>query len=288
MDAFSNLDNILDEIDAYSSGGEEDLFEETSGTLPAITAQALIRETIAPEMSEEDINSMLEGALSAMSPDEIESFWKSLGKIAGTAGKTLVQAAPAILPVVGGAVGTAIAPGIGTALGTTLGRVAGQALGSATAKPVKPSAPSPSGGISNRPATGSPVPPGASSAVAQLLALIQNPAFLKSLIGQISGVKSSVAVGTSGRSAPFGSMMNALRELSEECAREANENHGNSESLPEYLFEETGEPVCDTSLPEERARALLTQLREGRLAEIARDSRVGEPGGDLEAFLALE
>ena len=270
MVVLSDLDSILEEIDTPFEDEMEDFSGEELASLPKVTAPSLIRETLAPEMTEEEISAYLQGALAEMSAEEAEGFWNSLGKIAGNVGRTLVKAAPDILPAVGGAIGTVYAPGVGTALGTTLGSLAGKTVGSATAGPAQPPASTPVRSTPGSPAAASPLPAGASSAVAQLLALIQNPVFLKSLIGQLSGVKGSVAVGTAGRSAPFGSMMNALRELAEACAMEANDTLAGHDSQPEYLYEETGEPVCDTTLPEERARALLTLLREGQLADMAR------------------
>src|SRR5712692_10785055 len=104
-----------------------------------------LREHLHPrysEWSDQRIEALLEK--NNMDAEAMEGFFDDLGKFASSAGKSILQAAPSILPVAGQVIGTVYGGPAGAAIGQTLGSLAGQALGSATGQ--KPS-PSPAGGI---------------------------------------------------------------------------------------------------------------------------------------------
>lgn len=228
-----------------------------AGFYPEITYQDLIREEVAPEfraLSDEEIDLMLGEVLSGMSPEEIEGFWGSLKRFARRAGRTLVRAAPKILPVAGGALGTLFGGPLGTAIGTKLGGLAGGLVRSAGRPPARPRA---------APGGRSAVPAGGSNAAAQLMALLGNPALLQSLLGQLMGGRGRVEVVADGEAVevPFGAFMNALEQLAAEAALEAHESGVAEAGVPEYVLDEEGLPMEDAGLPEVRARMLLELLQ---------------------------
>ena len=255
-----------------------------------ITYHELIGEYISPEfshLSEEDIDEMLGEVFAGMSPEEIEGFWKSLGRVARRAGRTVVRAAPSLLPVVGGAVGTLVGGPVGTAIGTSLGGMAGGLVARAASPrrtaaaraPARRPAPAPRRPTPPRPARAparrSAVPAGGSTATAQLLALLNNPALLQSLLSrELRGRgRTEVLAGAETIEVDFGSLMNALATLASEAARDAHAEGVAGSGLPEYLLEDDGEPIEDAGLPEIRAQRLLELMNaaeaEERIAERA-------------------
>ncbi|MGB7292642.1 MAG: hypothetical protein WBD99_10760 [Thermodesulfobacteriota bacterium] len=177
---------------------------------------------------------------------------KNVGsKVGGVAAKALPVAAPII--------GTAFGGPLGGAIGGTLGGLAGKALGGATAprRPGRPGAQPVLGKI-----------PAGSSATAQLMSFLQNPKLLQSVLGQVLGPagRSSVPVGPKGAPAPFGAFMNALSNLANQAALEANARE-DAQETPRYLLDDEGEFKCDPAVPEERAQVLVEQLREDYFAE---------------------
>ena len=251
------------EFNSYIIEDDGDVdFEE----YPAITTEDLLRE-IAPAyrtMSNEDISLALTEVLSGMSPEDVEGFFSSLGKIAKRAGRTLVHAAPSILPVVGGAVGTLVGGPAGTAIGTALGRFAGSAVGRATAgrggsRQVRTAAPRQRGVRTRRTRQAQ-----RSDVARQLLSLVQNPAFLQSLVGRVMGDSqaSTVNIGAESVAAPFGAFMNALEHLAQEAAAEAHVAGAGGSAMPEYLVSEDGQPIVDVGDSEARASRLLRLLGE--------------------------
>ncbi len=239
---------------------------ESPGIYPEITYQELIREYVSPEfanLSDAEIDDMLGEVFAEMSAEEIEGFFKSLGRIARKAGRTLAKAAPSVLPVAGGAIGTLLGGPVGTAIGAKLGGVAGGLIGRAAAPRRRRRR--------RRAVRGrrSAVPAGGSSATAQLLSLLNNPALLQSLLSRVIGAPGRVEVvaGGEGIDIDFGSLMNALGELSSEAAREAHEEGAANGGLPEYLLDEHGAPFEDISRPEARAELLLETLNQAEAEE---------------------
>lgn len=212
-------------------------------------------------LSDGEIDQVIEGILSGMSPEEAEGFWNTLGNLGRSVGRGIAQVAPTILPAAGTVVGTMFGGPAGAAIGGTLGRVAGQAVGQLGGRPRQPAQPAPQ---SVQPSVGAPISHGGTSATAQIMSLLQNPALLQSILGQVLGNAgvSNVPVGTQGAAAPFGAFMNALSQLATQSAIEANADQENSSGVPTYLLTERGDFKCDVAVPAERAAALMESLRE--------------------------
>lgn len=231
----------------------------------------ILRRILKPEfqnLSDAQINSLLQNVLSRMSPEEVEGFWdtvKSLGK--GVLGAAQ-QAAPKVLPMAGGALGTLVGGPVGTAMGAQLGQIAGKFMAgppsAATGAAPQPAPPQPAPGAAVSAAA--PIPPGGTSAVGQLMSLIQNPAFLQSLLAHALGpaAQKTVSVGAQGTPASIGSLMNALSSLAGLVAREAAESYPETESLETtaYLQDASGAFVADPADPDSRSQRLLQLLHE--------------------------
>ena len=119
--------------------------------------------------------------------------------------------------------GTLFGGPVGTALGSKLGQMGAQFISGPQKQPA-PAGPAPTRPVPQTPAA-APVPPGGTSAAAQLMALLNNPDLLKSLLGQVLGGagESTVLVGPQATPIPFGAMMNALESLAAQAAIEAAE-----------------------------------------------------------------
>src|SRR4029077_10300483 len=107
----------------------------------------------------------------------------------------------------------------------------------------------------------------AGSAVRLLMWLLQHPALLQSVLGQVLGQagQGAVPVGSQGAAAPFGAFMNTLSVVANQAAAEAESAIAveSAEEIPEYLRDARGNLLCaDPALPESRAEALLAQLRD--------------------------
>jgi hypothetical protein len=99
----------------------------------SFTQYPTLRESLHPELAELS-DQRIEAVLRSQNLDAeaMEGFFDDLGKFASNAGKTLLKAAPSVLPVAGQVLGTAFGGPIGASLGGTLGSLAGGAIGSAT------------------------------------------------------------------------------------------------------------------------------------------------------------
>jgi hypothetical protein len=67
-----------------------------------------VRLALAPEyrdLSPPEIDEVLADALSGMSPEEVESFWKTAGNLAKGAAKVAAKALPVAAPIVGTVLG---------------------------------------------------------------------------------------------------------------------------------------------------------------------------------------
>ncbi|MDN3514153.1 MAG: hypothetical protein NG747_07115 [Candidatus Brocadia sp.] len=238
----------MDDYDDYTEVWLEDIDEGFDKSY-----YETIRGVMAPEyrdLDPEDIDAMLEDVFAGMSPEEIESFWSTLGNIGKSVGSIAAKAIPVAAPILG----TALGGPVGGAIGGAVGKLAGKALGGTPGKPI--------GGQPSQ------VPGGGSPAVSQLMSFLQNPALLQSILGQVLGKagRSTVPVGQQGASAPFGSFMNALSTLANQAAAEANAGE-DSQGTPSYLLDEQGNFLCDPAVPEERAQVLIEQLHEAYPAE---------------------
>jgi hypothetical protein len=221
---------------------EEDLGEslgtaEFSGLEEAldIPMYEVVRQSLGPEyrnFSDLEIHALLENILGSMSPEEVEGFWDTVKSAGQAALGVAKQVAPTVLPIAGGAVGTLIGGPVGTAIGSKLGQMGAQLLTKPQAPGVSAAAipPVAAPGAPPQPPSAAapavaPVPAGGTTATAQLMALLQNPALLKSLLGQLLGGagESAVLVGPRATPIPFGAMMNALESLAAQAALEAAE-----------------------------------------------------------------
>lgn len=230
-------------------------------------------------MSDEQVQAILREAAVQLSPEEMEFLKKAFRKIGSGIkkfGKAAVRVGKKALPVVGrlaqiaapiagtiigGPVGAQIGGLVSSGIGSLLNRGGGQAI-PRSPSPVAMSNPSLSGNIRLL----QPQQPAAN----QLLGLLQNPAFLQSLVGQVLGGRSQGTVrmrtpSQGGNSnIPFGAFMNLLGQLSTQAAVEAN---GHIKSKPTYLYDAQGEFLIDDPASNEaRAKLLLDMLSEHTLA----------------------
>jgi hypothetical protein len=244
-----------------------------------------IRQVLRPEyrnLSDAEIDALLQRILRRMSPAEVEGFWDTVKDVAGQ-----------LLPVAGAAVGTYFGGPAGTAIGAQLGQTGAQLIrpqkpatrapapAAPAAAPAGAAAPAeaPPGVAAPEPApaapaappptaapAAAPIPPGGTSAVAQLMSLIQNPAFLKSLLSQVLGPggQPTVPVGSQGTPVSFGPVLNALTSLAGKAAEEAAEAYPGAESVEAtaYLVDPSGNFLVDPADPDARAQRLLELLQE--------------------------
>ena len=261
-------------LEGYIAEGD---FEAPFGTARASGMYNSLREILKPEyrnLSDADLQILLQQVLGGMSPEEVEGFWDTLKDVGKAALGVAKQVAPTLLPMAGGALGTLVGGPVGTAIGSKLGQMGAQLLA-----PQKPGAPqaAPSAAVAPGaipqpavapapPAAAAPVPPGGSSATAQLMALLKNPDLLKSLLGQLLGGagESTVEVGPGATPIPFVAMMNTLESLAAQAAIEAADTMGDDQSVESmgYLQDGTGNFVVDPANPDERAQRVLTLLNE--------------------------
>lgn len=247
-------------------------WENANGILDESQYQA-IREVLAPEyrdLSRWQINEYVSQLLERMSPEEIEGFWQTLGNVAKQVGKVATQ----ILPVAAPILGTALGGPLGGAIGSMVGQFVAP-KGAPSQVPTAAPLQQPPGAVTTpaepSPGTEPPVPAGGSSALAQILALIQNPAFLQSVLGQLLGKAGNSSVPVGGQQqesvAPFGAFMNALSSLATQAAMEANAKmaYEGAQETPRYLLDAEGNFLCDPAVPEQRAQVLLQRLRENYL-----------------------
>lgn len=253
-------------------------------------------------ISDEEADHMLGKLLETMSLEEQENFFRSLGRVAKSVGRTVVKALPTVLPVAGSVIGTAVGGPAGTAIGGALGNLAGGLAQRATQRrprrvrrsrrprqvrrsrrtmtrrpPTLPRRVQRRPPLVPRPVPLSTPPrssPSGPPASQQLLNLIQNPQFLSGLIGQLLNRREAVDIQVQGESVqvPFGAFMNTLAHFAQEAAREASV-HGN-EAEPEYLMDAQGNYFIDPSSESERSRVLLEQLSadsEARIQALASD-----------------
>jgi hypothetical protein len=106
---------------------------------------------------------------------------------------------------------------------------------------------------------------GGSQAAAQLLYLVQNPAFLSSLVALALGSQGrpTVPVGASPEEVPNAAFLTLAMQLAGQAAEDADALVGGGESLSDaYLRDETGYFTCDPAVPAQRASALLRRLQQ--------------------------
>lgn len=86
-------------------------------------------------IDDQNLEALVMATRSQLSPEEMENFWRSIGKGFKTAGKFLKNNAGTILPVVGGVAGTIIGGPAGAKIGSGIGNVAGKLISGKSATP---------------------------------------------------------------------------------------------------------------------------------------------------------
>jgi hypothetical protein len=253
---------------------------------------AAVRGALAPHyrhLPAGQLDRVVEETMESLTPLEAENFGRFLSNL----GRSVAPIAAQVLPVAAPILGTVIGGPAGAAIGGTVGRLAGQAIGGAVApRPASPVAPRPpaiarpavpaSGGAS-QPSAANPTTPamiappapgangatgaaGAAGATGQLLSLLQHPALLQSIVGQVLGPAGARAVPVGPAAIPvgFGAFMNALSVLANQAASEA-EAYGtlDESEATAYLRDASGQLTYDPAVAEERAAALLALLGSG-------------------------
>jgi hypothetical protein len=241
---------------------DDDFFEATEDIESALPM------VLAPEASDLDAEA-LDDAFSRvadrLSPQEVESIGSALrtvGKWANNRG--LGQVASTVLPTAATAIGTAYGGPLGAAVGRAVGERAAQAVGGQQRRPPSPApAATPSAPPSQTPGPSAPTGDG-SQAAAKLLYLVQNPAFLSSLVALALGSQgtSTVSIGPEDKQVPVGAFVNVATSLAGEAAEDADALTADTESVSdEYLRDESGRLTCDPAVPRERVHALLGLLQ---------------------------
>ena len=229
--------------------GESDPYPELRGVLAPELAG------LPAEEIESAIDALYGGEISA---EELESFWKGLGKVAQTA-----------LPVATTALGTAFGGPLGGMLGGAVGKAASGAIGGAMR-------PGPRRGRGRRilaglaPALGGLAPAlgagglagGATGGAAgQLLRTISRPETLKALGSMALGPAGKRQMNVAGMPVPVASFANLLGVLANQAAAEHHmAGAGELTGTPAYLLDENGEAIGDPFDATSRAEVLLSRL----------------------------
>jgi hypothetical protein len=215
------------------------------------------------ELSDSKLEKLMERH--GMDAEAMEGFFSSLGKIASSAGQSLLKAAPSILPMAGSVIGTAFGGPIGAQLGGSLGSLAGGALGAATS--------------------------GGSFSANKMLQTIARPETLQALASMAMGPLGKSAIGVGGTSVPVGAFGNLLKVLTGGMEAEYYAAMAaNRESVPAYMQDYAGEAKGDPAVAANRASALyeLLDSSDADSAESADAEAVAEERYELqvEAWMA--
>lgn len=223
---------------------------------------------IIEEATPEDVESWLGEAMSQLTPLERESVGNALRDLGRWARNqsAIRDIAGKALPTVGTIVGTAYGGPVGAAVGGQLGQIAGQAVAGRKPSTEPPSMPPTEPTQPTGAAPGGATVSG-SQAAGQLAHLIQNPAFLTSLLALAMGRhgRASVPVGERGTEVPHGAFMNLLSSLAGRAAQEAemlSMPDESEETAPSYLLDSEGNFLCDPAVPAQRAGVLLRLLEQ--------------------------
>jgi hypothetical protein len=247
--------------------------EDIESALPMVVAGAGGFDDFDSE-AVDDLFAEVVSPLSAIEAESLGNALRSVGRWAND--RQLGQLAGAALPTVGAAIGTVYGGPVGTMIGSKIGERAGQAI---AGRPTQASTPTTPQGVQPTPAAAPPGPaatqPGpaaanpagdGSQAAAKLLYLVQNPAFLSSLVALALGSRgqSTVPVGTEGKHVPRGALINVANSLIAQTAQDADAlvSDDGSDDSDSYLRDAVGSFTCDPAVPEQRANTLLQLLQE--------------------------
>jgi len=209
------------------------------------------------ELSDQAIESLVKSR--NMDAEAMESFFSDLGKFAASAGKTLLKAAPSILPVAGGVVGTAFGGPIGAMLGQKLGSLAGGALGAATGQPTPSGGAGVLGGLAG--GLGGLLAGGGSPAAGQLLQTLLKPQTLQAVSSMALGPLGRQNVSVGGTAVPVSAFSNLLSMLAGRAEAEYNAAMTAGQTgVPRYMQDYAGEARGDPAVAEHRAEALYQLL----------------------------
>jgi hypothetical protein len=241
---------------------DDDFFEATEdieSALPMVLAPEAI------DLDAETLDDVFSRIADRLSPQEAESLGsalRSVGKWANNRG--LGQVASTVLPAAATAIGTAYGGPLGGAVGRAVGQRAAQAVGGPQRRAPSPApTATPSAAPPQPAATSAPVGDG-SQAAGKLLYLVQNPAFLSSLVALALGSQgtSTVPLGPEDKQVPVGALVNVAASLAGEVAEDADALSADTETISdEYLRDESGRLTCDPAVPRDRAHALLGLLQ---------------------------
>jgi hypothetical protein len=273
--------------------------------LPDEHIEELIHRTLGPELTAEDYEGIF---------DQILGAAQSVG---GAITQASNQAAPYMSPALKGAAsgamaGSALGPwgmlggallgGTGAALSQSKGKTAHDIGGLVNAGagmfgsvgggaggagvPGVPAGAIPTAAPSMPPSTGSP-------AAGQLLNLLGQPQIAQALMSMMMGALGRQNIQVGSTPVPVGAFSNLLGMLANRASAEYNVFRvTESEAVPEYLTNESGEFRCDIANPEARAEVLWELLQENYNAESEAEREDYEAGdesySDDEFYNALE
>lgn len=255
-----------------------------------------VRWSVRPEYAgvpDEDLEQIVDSAISGLSDSAAEDFMKALGSFGKTVGPTLQGAAPSI------AQGAATGATVGGPWGALIGAGLASGVLGGKGKPAAPAAPPASASVPP-PAPGTagtsapPALPTGQGAAATLLGLLGNRTVQQALMSQVLGASGSQQIPTaSGTSVPRGEINSLLMQL----LANASEGLAESESISEqsYLQGESGEYLIDPASPEQQAALVLESVRPARFssdsdefAEVAEWMIEGLADSESEEWLEFE
>jgi hypothetical protein len=272
-----------------------------------------LREALAPEYAEfepEQIEVIIERTFGpAIAAEDVEDIFGSIGQFAGNVGRTVSHVAQGAAPVVASTLpGVAQGAMAGAALGP-LGMLSGAALGGAGAAlsrngkgPARTAGSvfntgvgiagplGPAGGIAQgalgrgvASAVGA-LPAGATGtpSAGQFLSLLSRPEVLLALQAMMLSPIGRATVPVAGTDVEVGAVTNLLGQiLSQAQAQFAASAGPQTEAIPEYLMESTGEYRCDPADPSQRAEVLWELLQQSTEPdEAAEDSGTQDESDD--------
>ena len=201
------------------------------------------------------------GPLTDAEAESLGNAMRDIGKWANNRGQ-LQQLAGAVLPVAGAAVGTFVGGPVGTAVGSTVGQELGRAINAPaqTSRAASAASGAPSGSVP------APLMAGTDGSVAasKLLYLVQNPAFLSSLVALALGSNGqrNVPIGGSDESVPVGAMLNLANTLVSQATQDADSFIRDDEGAGADSYLKSGDDyLCDPTVPTQRANVLMQLLQ---------------------------